>query len=67
MLSPEQVREQAAAHHRAERERRQIPAFSQSRDMDIADAYAVQDAWVRLKEALGGGGTSAAVAGQAKG
>ena len=53
MLSPEQVREQAAAHHRAERERRQIPAFSQVRDMDIADAYAVQDAWVRLKEAEG--------------
>ena len=53
MLSPEQIREQATAHHAAERDRVPIRAFSQDRDMDIADAYAVQDAWVDLKCAEG--------------
>ena len=48
-LTPDQIAEQARAHHEAEAARTPIPAFSQSRDMDIADAYAVQDAWVRLK------------------
>ena len=53
MLTSAQVREQAEAHHRAERERRQMPAFSATREMDIADAYAVQDAWVALKREEG--------------
>ena len=53
MLSAAQIEEQALAHHRAERARVPIPAFSAARDMDIADAYAVQDAWVKLKEAEG--------------
>ena len=53
MLTPEQIAEQARAHHDAEAVRAPIPAFSQTRDMDIADAYAVQDAWVQLKLAEG--------------
>ena len=52
-LTPAQIEAQALAHHEAERERRQIPAFSRTRDMDLADAYAVQDAWVRLKTGEG--------------
>ena len=48
-LSPEQIQEQARAHHEAEGARAPIPAFSQTREMDIGDAYAVQEAWVRLK------------------
>ena len=53
MLTETQIREQASAHHVAERTRTPIPAFSQTRDMDIGDAYAVQNAWVQLKEAEG--------------
>ena len=53
MLTDAQVQEQARAHHAAETARAPITAFSQTRDMDIADAYRVQDAWVRLKEAEG--------------
>ena len=52
-LSPRQIEEQARAHDAAERSRTPFAAFSQSRDMDIADAYAVQDAWVALKLARG--------------
>ena len=53
MLTTEQIAEQARAHHDAEAARAPIPAFSQTREMDIADAYAVQDAWVQLKLAEG--------------
>ena len=53
MLSESQIAAQARAHHEAEKARTPIAAFSQERDMDLADAYAVQDAWIRLKEAEG--------------
>lgn len=50
MLSPEQTQEAARQLHEAERGRQQIrPTSVTFPGMDVADAYAVQDAWVNLK------------------
>lgn len=50
MLSPEQIQEAARQLHEAERGRQQIrPTSVTFPGMDVADAYAVQDAWVNLK------------------
>lgn len=50
MLTPEQVREAARQLDTAERERRQIrPTSVTYQGMTVDDAYAVQDAWVKLK------------------
>ena len=50
MLSPEQIQEAALQLHKAERGRQQIrPTSVTFPGMDVADAYAVQDAWVNLK------------------
>ena len=55
MLSEEQIDSAAAALDEAERSRRQIrPLSLVLSGMDIADAYAVQDAWIRIKLARGG-------------
>lgn len=52
-LTTDQIAEQAAAHDRAEMDRKPVRAFSQDRTMDLDDAYAVQDAWVARKVARG--------------
>jgi 2-oxo-hept-3-ene-1,7-dioate hydratase len=50
MLNPEQVRAAALELNAAERERRQIrPTSVTYQGMTVEDAYAVQDAWVKLK------------------
>lgn len=53
-LTKTQVAEAATALDRAERDRRRIDILSQTHpDMTIADAYAIQAAWVALKRAAG--------------
>ncbi|MDH3642367.1 MAG: 2-oxo-hepta-3-ene-1,7-dioic acid hydratase, partial [Gammaproteobacteria bacterium] len=50
MLNPEQIQEAALQLHEAERGRQQIrPTSVTFPGMDVADAYAVQRAWVNLK------------------
>ncbi len=54
VLTPEQVRRAAKRLDQAERTRRQMrPLTFDYPDMDMADAHAVQDAWIRLKAARG--------------
>jgi len=54
MLSKQDIARSARLHHQAERTRTPMRAFSLDHpDMTIADAYAVQDAWVKLKRAEG--------------
>lgn len=54
MLSAAQIEQAARALHDAERRRRQTrPTSVQFPDMDIADSYAVQDAWMAMKLAEG--------------
>ncbi len=56
VLTNEQVEAAALALETAERERRQIrPISIEHPEMSLADSYAVQEAWLRLK--LGGGRT----------
>lgn len=53
-LDPATIVQLASQLDQAERERRQIPQFSLAHpDMTIADAYAVQRAWVAIKLAAG--------------
>lgn len=50
MLTPEQIQDAAVRLDQAERDRTQIKQLSlQYPDMDIEDAYKVQDAWVQKK------------------
>jgi 2-oxo-hept-3-ene-1,7-dioate hydratase len=50
MLTPEEIRAAAVELESAERERRQIrPISADHPDMTMDDAYAIQDAWMRLK------------------
>lgn len=54
MLTKKQILDSAAQHHEAEKSRIPIRAFSlQFPDMTIEDGYAVQDAWIKLKQAEG--------------
>ena len=54
MLTPQQIREAAGQLHAAEQDRAQIrPTSVTFPGMDVADAYAVQRAWVELKLAEG--------------
>lgn len=50
MLNSDQILQSARLHHEAEKTRTPMRPFSLNhRDMTIEDAYAIQDAWVRLK------------------
>lgn len=54
MLKQADIERAAQDLHKAERERRQIrPLTIRHPDMDLADAYAVQDAWMAIKLAEG--------------
>jgi len=54
MLSKKQIQRSAQLHHEAEKQRKPMRAFSiQYPDMTIEDGYAVQDAWIKIKEAEG--------------
>lgn len=54
MLKQTEIEQAARDLHEAERERRQIrPLTIRHPDMDLADAYAVQDAWMAIKLAEG--------------
>lgn len=54
MLTKEQIQDSARLHHEAEKARKPMRAFSlQYPDMSIEDGYAVQDAWIKLKQAEG--------------
>ncbi len=54
MLNDSQIAEAAWALHDAEREHRQIrPVSLDFPDMEIADSYAIQDAWMAMKVAEG--------------
>jgi len=54
MLTKKQIQESARLHHAAEKTRKPMRAFSlQYPDMTIEDGYAVQDAWMKIKEAQG--------------
>ena len=54
MLKQAEIEQAARDLHEAERERRQIrPLTIRHPDMDLADAYAVQDAWMAIKLAEG--------------
>ncbi len=54
MLNDSQIKQAARALDSAERERRQIrPISLDFPAMDIADSYAIQDAWVAMKLAAG--------------
>ena len=54
MLSQQEIEQAARDLHEAERQRRQIrPLTIRYPDMDLADAYAVQDAWMAIKLAEG--------------
>lgn len=54
MLSIKQIEDSARRHHEAEKSRVPMRAFSlQYPEMTIEDGYAVQDAWIKLKEAEG--------------
>ena len=54
MLTQAEIELAAQELHKAERQRRQIrPLTIRHPDMDLADAYAVQDAWMAMKLAEG--------------
>lgn len=54
MLTKEQIQDSAQRHHQAEKTRVPMRAFSLTyQDMTIEDGYAVQEAWIKLKEAEG--------------
>ena len=54
MLTPEQTQAEARRLHKAERDRQQIDATTvHYPDMSIADAYAIQSAWMDIKKAEG--------------
>ncbi|MDE0488491.1 MAG: 2-oxo-hepta-3-ene-1,7-dioic acid hydratase, partial [Gammaproteobacteria bacterium] len=54
ILTDEQIQEAAERFDEAERKRRQMrPLTFDYPEMDMADAHAVQDAWVRMKVARG--------------
>ena len=54
MLSESQILESARLHHEAEKARKPMRAFSlEFPDMTIEDGYAVQEAWIKLKQAEG--------------
>jgi len=54
MLSENQISESARLHHAAEKMRKPMRAFSlQYPNMTIEDGYAIQAAWIKLKEAEG--------------
>ena len=54
MLNDSQIEQAARAHQDAERERRQIrPVSLDFPDMELADSYAIQDAWMAMKVAEG--------------
>jgi len=54
MLSEEQIKQLAQRHHDAEKNRKQISAITlEHPDMDIADAYKIQSAWMDIKKAEG--------------
>lgn len=54
MLTKEQIQDSAQRHHQAEKTRVPMRAFSlKYQDMTIEDGYAVQEAWIKLKEAEG--------------
>ena len=54
MLTTKQIADSARRHHEAEKTRTPMAAFSQTYpDMNIEDGYAVQAAWMKLKEAEG--------------
>ena len=54
MLKRADIERAARDLHQAEHERRQIrPLTIRHPDMDLADAYAVQDAWMAIKLAEG--------------
>ena len=54
MLTDEQIYNSARLHHEAEKTRKPMAAFSQQYpNMTIEDGYAVQAAWIKLKEAEG--------------
>lgn len=54
MLTKDQIAESARAHHAAEQSRIPMRAYSQTiPGMTIADGYAVQAEWIRLKQAEG--------------
>lgn len=54
MLSRKQIEESAQRHHEAEKLRKPMRAFSlQYPDMTIEDGYAVQDAWMKIKQSEG--------------
>lgn len=53
-LSKEQILAQAKRHHQAEKQRKQIKATTlEHPDMTIADAYAIQNEWMKIKKAEG--------------
>ena len=54
MLTAEQIQDAAAALDEAERQRVQVKSVSLTYpQMDLADAYAIQQAWVDMKIARG--------------
>ncbi len=54
MLNYRQIQESARLHHEAEKSRKPMRAFSlRYPEMTIEDGYAVQDAWMKIKEAEG--------------
>jgi 2-oxo-hept-3-ene-1,7-dioate hydratase len=53
MLSAEQVAEAATRLYRAEKDRRQIRALSLAFDLDMDDAYAIQQRWIEQRLADG--------------
>jgi len=54
MLTEKQIQESARLHHAAEKTCKPMRAFSlKYPDMTIEDGYAVQDAWIKLKQAEG--------------
>lgn len=53
MLTAQQIEQAAGRLYEAEKRRQQIAALTQSLEMDMDDAYAVQQAWVARKVADG--------------
>ena len=54
MLTKKQIQDSARLHNKAEKVRKPMRAFSlQYPEMSIEDGYAVQDAWIKLKQAEG--------------
>jgi len=54
MLSEAEILNSARLHHEAEKSRTPMRAFSQDNpDITIEDAYAIQDAWIKIKQGEG--------------